>query len=242
MRIAKRTRIIVLLSITGLLLLSVFNEPLKSYLLNKLSGKKSVNDIIALYGDEANRRLAPFFKKHKLSYPPQSLYLIGLKQERKLELWVNEFDKWHRLKVYPLTAFSGKNGPKLLEGDGQIPEGVYTLDALNPNSHFHLSLRINYPNEYDLRHARAESRLKPGNNIFIHGKSVSIGCLAIGDQAIEELFVLVAATGIENVKVIIAPYDFRIKPVDVKSISNPPVWLPELYQKIQNALLAVRPG
>jgi murein L,D-transpeptidase YafK len=70
---------------------------------------------------------------------------------------------------------SGKAGPKLREGDGQVPEGIYRIDGLNPNSSYHLSLKLNYPNDFDLEQARTEGRTELGGDIFIHGKAVSIG-------------------------------------------------------------------
>ena len=72
-----------------------------------------------------------------------------------------------------------------------MPEGVYRIVALNPNSSYHLSMKLDYPTEFDLSKARAEGRTRPGSDIFIHGKAVSIGCVAVGDDAIEEIFVLV---------------------------------------------------
>lgn len=91
-----------------------------------------------------------------------------------------------------MLAASGGPGPKLREGDLQVPEGVYRLTAFNPNSSYHLSLRVDYPNAEDRAAedravARSDRRTSLGGDIFIHGKAVSIGCLAIGDPGIEEL-------------------------------------------------------
>jgi murein L,D-transpeptidase YafK len=70
-------------------------------------------------------------------------------------------------------------------------------------------MKLNYPNSFDLQHAGREDRTKPGSNIFIHGRTASIGCLAMGDPAIEELFVLVQKVGHEHVLVLISPHDAR---------------------------------
>ena len=71
-------------------------------------------------------------------------------------------------------------------------------------------MKLNYPNEFDLAHAKIEGRTKPGSNIFIHGKAVSIGCLAMGDKTIEELFILANDVGINNITVVISPLDPRV--------------------------------
>ena len=78
---------------------------------------------------------------------------------------------------------------------------------------------------------------KPGGDIFVHGGTLSIGCLAIGDRAIEELFVIVHRVGPPNVKVTIAPNDVR-KVNPVTDPSSVPAWVPGLYQRIQEQLQA----
>jgi murein L,D-transpeptidase YafK len=115
--------------------------------------------------------------------------------------------KFHLIRDYYIQVASGGAGPKLRQGDRQVPEGIYRIVKLDPNSHYHLSMKLNYPNEFDLLHARQDGRKAPGSNILIHGKAVSIGCLAMGDEAIEELFVLTEHVGVEKVKVVIAPHD-----------------------------------
>lgn len=164
------------------------------------------------------------------------LALVGLKQERMLEVWCEIGDEWSLVKRYPFTAFSGTLGPKLREGDGQIPEGVYRIISLNPNSSYHLSMELNYPNRSDRARAEADGRTKLGNEIFIHGKDVTIGCIPIGDSGIEELFYLVAKTGVDNVEVIIAPLDFRRRS-DSEEIQIDGIdWEKERYAEIKAAL------
>jgi murein L,D-transpeptidase YafK len=94
---------------------------------------------------------------------------------------------------------------------------------------------LNYPNTFDAEHARLDGRTELGGDIFIHGKDVSIGCLAMGDEAIEELFVLVNRIGIQNVTVIIAPRDFR-KHI-AESRHDLPSWVSGLYTVIHQELL-----
>jgi len=196
--------------------------------------KRTVGDVLAEIGNDAKGRFLPWFEKAQISYPPPHLTLLGFKAEKRLEVWAEKKANWIFLWSYPILAASGIAGPKLREGDRQVPEGIYHLNVLNPNSRYHLSMQINYPNAFDRRKAVLEQRTNLGGEIFIHGKAVSIGCLAIGDNAIEELFVLVATIGMDKVTVVIAPQqDMQL--VDL----NMPVrsWVPELYADIQQALV-----
>jgi murein L,D-transpeptidase YafK len=151
-----------------------------------------------------------------------------------------EDEAFHFVCAYPVLAASGILGPKLREGDRQVPEGVYRIWELNPNSRYHVSLWIGYPNEFELARAAEEERWEPGGEIMIHGGASSTGCLAMGDPAAEDLFVLVALTGIENVSVVIAPVDFRKQSLGVTPPANAPAWTCEVYDQI-NAELARYP-
>lgn len=194
-------------------------------------GKKTVADISEQYGLPAEERLQPYFQKAGINYPPKSITLLAIKDKKELELWAHSEDKAHFIRTYPIKAASGHSGPKLREGDRQVPEGIYHLEYLNPNSAYHLSMKINYPNEFDLKHAKIEGRTEPGSNIFIHGRAVSIGCLAMGDSAIEELFDLTSTIGLKNVDVAIAPSDPR--QIDITQLADEkPVWVRELYVSI----------
>lgn len=176
------------------------------------------------------------FKKAKVSYPPKKISLIGIKDKKILELWaLDQKNSWQLIHAYPILAASGNLGPKLREGDLQVPEGIYKIIGLNPNSSYHLSMKINYPNEYDWGKAKLENRKQPGSNIFIHGRAISIGCLAIGDRAIEELFTLVKKIGIKNTKVILTPTDMRKQKAETARLQHIP-WVDELYAKIENEL------
>lgn len=171
----------------------------------------------------------------------ESLTLIGLKSERLLEVWAHQTGQPpQHITTYPFTGYSGKLGPKLREGDRQIPEGLYQIEYLNPNSSYHLSMKVNYPNAYDREKGKQDGRQKLGYDIFIHGKSVTIGCIPIGDPAIEELFAMVAKIGPAHTKVIFSPYDMRIKVMD---LDIPDIdWEAELYQNIRLALLSFQQG
>ncbi|KKC99316.1 L,D-transpeptidase family protein [Photobacterium halotolerans] len=196
-------------------------------------GKRTVDDVLATYGQLSEMRLKYRFRQANVSYPPAKIALLGLKEEKALELWAfDEKGERHFVYSYPVTAASGKAGPKLKEGDRQVPEGIYKIIGLNPNSRFHLSMKLNYPNDFDLKYAALEGRQSPGSNIFIHGKADSIGCLAIGDSAVEELFTLVGKIGKNNVEVVIAPHDPRKNPIRPVPETSP-AWISELYASIE---------
>lgn len=187
------------------------------------------------YAPAAEARLVPYFQRAGIEYPPQQITLLVFKHERKLELWARDYGAWTYIRTYPIFAASGQPGPKLHEGDDQVPEGIYHIDSINPHSHYHLSLDLDYPNGFDRSHAKMDHRYNLGANIFIHGNALSIGCIAIGDVAIEELFVLVYKTGLPNVAVIIAPNDLRHE-VPLQASTREPNWVPLLYRNITLAL------
>ena len=183
----------------------------------KIKGKESIESVNKKNEKNILKNLQSLLKNKKLSLPFDKITLIALKDERVLELWVKNNQKFIYFKSYPFTAFSGELGVKLKEGDKQIPEGIYKVEYLNPNSSYHLSIKINYPNEFDRVKAKEENRKNLGGDIFIHGKSSTVGCIPIGDKAIEELFYIVSKTNKKNIKVIISPYDMRIKKINLKN-------------------------
>jgi hypothetical protein len=205
-----------------------------------MTGEKTVADRLTEFGDVVHTRLQPRFREIGVAYPPKKIILVGLKQEQQLEIWVSDGSADFRfLKTYPILAASGTAGPKLREGDRQVPEGLYKIESLNPNSRFHLALRVNYPSAFDKEHGRRDGRTKLGSDIMIHGSAVSIGCLAMGDQAAEDLFVLAAETGIKNMSVILTPIDFRVREFPTNSPPSPG-WIPELYADIRKALAPLK--
>jgi murein L,D-transpeptidase YafK len=119
------------------------------------------------------------------------VFLRAFKEERQLELFVHQrkSGKFQLFRTYPIAATSGTLGPKLAAGDGQVPEGFYQVppSAMKPDSKYHLAFNIGYPNAFD----RALGRT--GSLIMIHGNRVSIGCLAMTDEKIEEIYTLCAA-------------------------------------------------
>jgi len=129
-------------------------------------------------------------KKRNLSYGSQ-IFIRIFKESKELELWIrNDRGTFSLFQTYPICYFSGNSGPKLRQGDCQAPEGFYfvTPNRLNPLSNFHLSFDIGYPNQYDRFYRRT------GGDIFIHGSCVSIGCFAMTDPIIEQIYALADAT------------------------------------------------
>jgi murein L,D-transpeptidase YafK len=169
-----------------------------------------------------------------LRFPPSRLVIVGLKQERVLEVWAGAGAGWKRIRSYAILAASGRSGPKRREGDLQVPEGVYRLTGFNPNSGYHLSLRVDYPNAFDRAAARTEGRTRLGGDIYIHGRAVSIGCIALGDAAIEELYLLVAEVGLARTKVVLSPSAAPIAPPES------PEWVERLYDRLRRELRATR--
>jgi len=201
-----------------------------------MTGKKTVSDRLSEYGAIVDQRLSPLFQKKNVQYPPNEIVFIALKNEQIFEVYSPDPDqKFKKICSYPILAASGKLGPKLKEGDRQVPEGVYKIESLNPNSLFHLSMKVNYPNEFDRKFAQIDNRTNLGGDIMIHGNQVSIGCIALGDQASEDLFVLASKIGYEKIKVIISPVDFRMKKLP-EEITNLPPWTNEIYDKIKTEL------
>ncbi|WP_298722240.1 L,D-transpeptidase family protein [uncultured Oceanisphaera sp.] len=191
----------------------------------------TIENVVASYGYLAEVRMKPYFMRAEVSYPPKEIVLLATKEEKALELWARNEGDFTFIRRYPISKASGGPGPKLREGDKQVPEGIYRITHLNPNSRFHLSMRLDYPNSYDLMRAAKEGRTNPGGDIYIHGKAQSTGCLAVGDIAVEELFVLVNTVGTEQASVVIAPHDPRRQPLDGFA-SNLPRWAVELYADI----------
>lgn len=116
------------------------------------------------------------------------VFIRAFKEERVLELFVqNRATKQFQLfRSFPIVGASGTLGPKLRDGDGQVPEGFYFVPpaAMKPDSKYHLAFNIGYPNELDRSHDST------GDFIMVHGNRLSIGCLAMTDPKIEEIYTL----------------------------------------------------
>jgi len=226
---------------TGRRLLHLVDRgPEEGTMLQSPRGSRTVDSVMAEIGPEMSRRWQERLAPLSVPWPPAQLTLIGLKEEKRLEVWAGrEGGGWVFVCDYPIKAASGVAGPKLREGDRQVPEGVYCLEGLNPNSSYHLSMKVSYPRPADRERAERDGRTNLGGDIFIHGRDASIGCLAMGDPAIEELFTLVASAGKDKVKVLLAPHDCR----DGRRLVRPeesPVWVGEVYAELERELAAYK--
>jgi murein L,D-transpeptidase YafK len=132
-----------------------------------------------------------------LQWPARQVYFRSFKYDSQLEVWVRNSNKesYKLFKTYKVCALSGALGPKRIEGDYQVPEGFYCINHFNPRSNYHLALGLNYPNFSDLL---LSDSLRPGNNIYIHGGCVTVGCIPMEDNQIEELYVLAAYAANNN--------------------------------------------
>lgn len=150
-----------------------------------------------------------------------SVFIRIFKEERVLELWKKKQDRknYELYKTYPICSFSGGLGPKIKIGDSMSPEGFYFVNQgrLNPFSRFHLSFNIGFPNSYDRSHGRT------GKYLMVHGNCVSIGCYAMGDSAIEEIYILVEqALKLHNI-VRVHIFPFRMTAANMQK-HNAPKW------------------
>ena len=153
------------------------------------------------------------FEEKKLAWPAKYVYLRSFKYDSQLEVWVkNDRKESYKLfKTYKVCALAGTLGPKRMEGDYQVPEGFYYINEFNPKSTYHLSLGINYPNISDRILSDINS---PGGSIYIHGSCVTVGCIPLTDNYIDELYIISAHAkdqGQDFIPVHIFPVRFNVK-------------------------------
>jgi murein L,D-transpeptidase YafK len=150
------------------------------------------------------------FTDKGMQWPAKFVYIRSFKFDAQVEVWVkNEAKEPYKLfKSYKICQQSGGFGPKRLQGDFQVPEGFYYINEFNPNSNYHLALGLNYPNTSD---RILSDSLRPGGDIYIHGNCVSVGCIPVNDQQIEELYVISSyakANGEDFIPVHVFPYKY----------------------------------
>lgn len=193
----------------------------------------TVQQAIERYGSEARQVLRERCRASGIAYPPKHLTLIGLKQEKLLLMFTGDKDR-KLIGSFPLVSYSGNLGPKLKQGDLQIPEGIYRITHLE--AYNMLALGVNYPNVVDRMNAAADHRTKLGSDILVHGGSKSTGCLVVSNEDMEQVFVAVNDVGCVNTKLIIAPCDLR-KTRPAIDLKKQPKWVPDLYKSIREQLL-----
>lgn len=181
----------------GLVVLSlVLVSILAAAVLEPVTGRTLLNALdanAATRASDAARRVTPALQRDlgtlglRLGNP---VFVRIFKREGELELWMAGRDGGYRLfRTYPICRYSGELGPKRRQGDNQAPEGFYRVarGQLNPASRYHLAFNLGYPNAYERAHGHT------GDFLMVHGSCVSIGCYAMGDAAIEEIYTLVDA-------------------------------------------------
>ncbi len=156
--------------------------------------------------------LSKQFADKGLEWPAKYMYIRSFKYDSQLEVWVkNELkEKFQLFKTYKVCALAGTLGPKRMEGDYQVPEGFYYINEFNPRSTYYLSLGLNYPNASD---RILSDSLRPGSAIYIHGSCVTVGCIPLTDQYIDELYILAAHAknqGQDFIPVHIFPIRFNV--------------------------------
>lgn len=163
------------------------------------------------------------------------IFIRIFKEENELEIWKAKDDgRFHYFKTYPICNWSGKLGPKFKQGDKQAPEGFYRVSAkqMNPNSSFHLSFNLGYPNAFDKSHKRT------GDYLMVHGDCKSAGCYAMTDALMEEIYAFAReafAGGQEAFDV--HAYPFRMTPENMRRHSKNKhyaFWRNNLYQGYQD--------
>jgi murein L,D-transpeptidase YafK len=168
-----------------------------------------VSDVFKRKEDTLKRQ----FEAKNLIWPAKQIYIRSFKYDSELEVWVRNSVKedFKLFKTYKVCALAGALGPKRIEGDFQVPEGVYYINEFNPNSNFHLSLGLNYPNASDRLLSDVS---QPGGDIYIHGSCVTTGCIPITNPQIEELYILSSyakSAGQDFIPVHIFPVRFNVQ-------------------------------
>jgi murein L,D-transpeptidase YafK len=181
-------------------------------------------------GQDSNRLPAKATKE----LPPQLLSLLRqkkmpkhspilmriFKEEAELEVWKQDTTgRFQILKTYPICRWSGDLGPKLQEGDGQAPEGFYavTPNLMHPNSNYYLAINMGYPNSFD----KANNR--DGSFLMIHGDCWSIGCYAMTDEQISEIYSLARDSFLGGQPSFqVQAYPFRLTPANLARHRNNP--------------------
>jgi murein L,D-transpeptidase YafK len=148
-----------------------------------------------------------------------SVFIRIFKESDEFELWIESAttQKFALFRTYTIAGMSGNLGPKMAEGDLQAPEGFYAVGKrlMNPQSSYHLAFNIGYPNKYDRSHQRT------GSAIMVHGSTASIGCFAMTNEKIEEIYTLCDAA-LNNGQSFFRVHSFPFRLTDQKlaAVSN----------------------
>ena len=205
---------------------------------NTLKAAAAVAALLALGGCQGERQLSQN-NKHNVPMSAEMhaslsekgvsarapMLIRAYKKESELEVWKqNASGQYVLVKTFPMCRWSGQLGPKVREGDRQVPEGFYSITpgAMNPNSSFYLSFNVGYPNAYDRAHGRT------GALIMVHGACSSMGCFSMTDQQIADIYALAResfAGGQQSIQM--QSYPFRFSPENLakyRADPNMPFW------------------
>jgi len=149
---------------------------------------KNVSEAFRLKEDTLKKQ----FEAKGLKWPAKYMYIRSFKYDSNMEVWFkNEKDEPYKLfKTYKVCALAGTLGPKRMEGDYQVPEGFYYINEFKPRSNYRLALGVNYPNASD---RVLSDSLQPGADIYVHGSCVTVGCIPVNNDQIDELYTLAAS-------------------------------------------------
>ena len=167
---------------TIIITLFTLSLTIPSILLSQIPTSSRAQKAIAKVSPVLKQKLA----KANLIYGAP-IFIRIFKEEKKLEVWIKNNERFSLFKSYRICNYGSNGlGPKIKQGDGKAPEGFYFVNSssLNPASNFHLSFNLGYPNQYDRGHNRT------GSALMVHGSCVSIGCYAMGNDGIEEIYTL----------------------------------------------------
>jgi len=177
---------------------------------------------VTCFGEDSN----PLPAKATKELPPGLLALLRqkkmpkhspivvriFKEEAELEVWKQDTSgHFQLLKIYPICRWSGDLGPKLHQGDRQAPEGFYTVtpELMNPNSNYYLAINTGFPNSFD----KANNR--NGSLLMIHGDCSSMGCYAMTDEQISEIYALARDALLGRPSFQVQAYPFRMTPANL---------------------------
>lgn len=157
------------------------------------------------------------------------VFIRIFKREFELELWMKRDGRFHLFQTYPICKWSGRLGPKLREGDHQSPEGFYTVSSrsMNPASRWHRSFNLGFPNAYDRQHGRT------GSFLMVHGGCSSVGCYAVTNDAVDEIWRITrAALRAGQKRFHVHAYPFRMTPANLSQLHTSP-WA-DFWQDLRN--------
>ena len=181
--------------------------PVSKDFISYQKGFKRVNDAFRIKEDTLKKQ----FEAQGINWPAKFMYIRSFKYDSKMEIWLkSERNAPYKLfKTYKVCAMAGTLGPKRMEGDYQVPEGFYYINEFKPNSNYHLALGVSYPNSSD---RILSDTMHPGAEIFVHGSCVTVGCIPITNDQIEEVYLLAASVhnqGQDFIPIHVFPIAFR---------------------------------